>query len=290
MAEKMYFGVLENIQEIPAPKSGMGFASETDTEVTELVSGGRSVYRAPTAFKSFNMTWGSNSAKLRHLIDLYNGQFGPGPFYLTDPTASLLNVLPPRWSNGWQLAHQSGGWCRPTVNSASVQLPSDAFPSQAFTNRYAEFTQVAAGSSVPLEGVLKTRVIRIPGKAYHFIVDGSATGGAGIKVRGYNGTTGVWTTLQTVGAGSFNISHVMVADTNTTTTMIELDVYMPLGSTLQVFGMCLGTTPVYESGSAWMPVGTGIGAVQFASSAGGELVSSTIDRIGLSLDFIEVES
>ena len=103
MAEKVYFGVPGNIQEIPAPKSGMGFDNSTDVEVTNLVSGGRSVYRAPTAFKTFNMTWAGNAAALKHLIDLYNGQFGPGPFYLTDPTMNQENVLPSRWSNAWQL-------------------------------------------------------------------------------------------------------------------------------------------------------------------------------------------
>lgn len=237
MAEKMYFGVLENIQEIPAPKSGMGFASETDTEVTELVSGGRSVYRAPTAFKSFNMTWATTADRLRYLIALYNGQFGSGPFYLADPTAHQENVLPARWAAGWQLAHQAGGWCRPTVESFTT--PLSPMPTRFQTNRYANFVQAVAGSSVPVEGVVKTRVIRIPGKPYYFMADAYATGGAGIKVRGYNGTTGVWTTLYTV--TNFNSLYTVVAASNTTTTMIELDIYMPLGSTLQLYGMSLGT-------------------------------------------------
>lgn len=244
MAEKLYFGVLENIQEIPAPKSGMGFRSETDTEVTELVSGGRSVYRAPTAFKSFNMTWATTADRLRHIISMYNGQFGTGPFYLTDPTVDQENVLPARWSNGWQLAHQAGGWCRPMVRTTVTPLPSDASPTRYHTNRYAEFTQVAAGSSVPLEGVVKTRLIRVPGKAYYFMVDGAATGGAGIKVRGYNGTTGVWTTLHTVTI--MNSVYTIVAADNTTTTMIELDLYMPLGSSLQIYGMVMSTEDLFE--------------------------------------------
>jgi hypothetical protein len=81
-----------------------------------------------------------------------------------------------------------------------------------------------------------------------------------------------------------------VAAANTTTTMLEVDLYMPLGSTLAIYGMCLGSVDHYTFSGLWMPVGNGIGPVQFGDTTGGELVSSVIDRIGLSLDFTEVES
>lgn len=285
MAEKMYFGVLESIQEIPAPKTGMSFTSETDTEVTELVSGGRSVYRAPTAYKSFNMSWSTSASKLSWLIALYNGQFGAGPFYMTDPNVNQVNVLPARWSNGWQLAHQSGGWCRPTVSK--IYTPTSAPQSNVcFTNRQVTFTQLAAGSNVNTEGVLRTRVIRVPGKAYYFTVDADASGGAGIKVRGYNKSTGAWSTLATV-TTFYSISTVVLA-TDTNITMLEVDIFMPLGSTLNLRGMALGTEAANPND--WMPMGTGVGPVQFSSSTNGQLVSTVIDRIGLSLDFTEVES
>jgi len=286
MAEKMYFGVLDNIQEIPVPKSGMGYNSNVDAEVTELVSGGRSVYRAPTAYKSFNMTWATTADRLRHIIAMYNGQFGTGPFYLSDPTVNQENMLPARWSNGWQLAHQANGWCRPTVEKAIT--PTSVYSGTYYTDRAALFTQVAAGSAVVLEGVVRTRVIRVPGKPYYFSADLESTGGASVKVRGYNGTTRTWTTL--LSATSSAMSSLVVADTNTTTTMLELDIYMPLGSTLRVYGLALGTVDHSQYGNNWMPVGNGIGPVTFPDTTNGELVSSTIDRIGLSLDFIEVES
>jgi hypothetical protein len=287
MAEKMYFGVLENIQEIPLPKSGMGLNSNSDAEVTNLVSGGRSIYRAPTTFKTFNMTWATTADKLSHLLSMYNGQFGTGPFYMTDPSVNQKNVLPARWSNGWQLAHLAGGWCRPTVMSLAAPTGAPSFV-RYYTNRASYFQQVSAGASVKLEGVVRTRIIRVPGKAYYFTFDGSSVGGAGIKVRGYNGTTGVWTTLNTVTVPNSPIT--VVAAANNTTTMLELDLYMPLGSTLIIQGVALGTIDHFTLSGSWMPIGNGIGPVQFADSTNGELVSSTIDRIGLSLDFTEVES
>ena len=267
----------------------MSFVSTTDNEVTELVSGGRSVYRAPTAFKTFNMSWKSGSAGLNHLINLYNGQFGPGPFYLTDPTASQANVLPPRWSNAWQLAYQANGWCKPVVTAwPASQVPN---PYQYQTNRRVTFRQAPVGTSnVPVEGVLKTRHIRIPGKAYRLNAQGTTTGGAGIRVRGYNASTDSWTLVTTFTAINGTSAEVIPAS-NSTYSMIELDIYMPLGSTLMLYGMTLGTVDYATvSPSEFMPPGQGVGAVQFTSTSDGNLVSSVIDRIGLSLDFTEVQN
>lgn len=285
MAEKMYFGVPGNIQEIPYPVSGMGFDTTADTEVTNLVSGGRSVYRAPTTFKTFNQTWRNTSANLKHLIDMYNGQFGPGPFYITDPTVSQQNVLPSRWSNAWQLAHQSGGWCRPVV--ATETAPLTMLNTVYRTNRKVTFTQAAAGSSAPVEGVVRTRLIRVPGKSYYIAASGTATGGAAIKVRAFNSTTNLWVLHDTFTTFT-GVSTLTLSNANTTYTMLELDLYMPLGSTLVLRGIALGTEAA--TAGTWMPVGQGVGAVQFTNTAGGELVSSTIDRVGLSLDFTEVQN
>lgn len=236
MAEKMYFGVPGNIQEIPLPKTGMGIDLETDTEVTQLVSGGRSVYRAPTGFKSFNMTWATTASRLRHLTDMYGGQFGPGPFYMTDPSVDQENVLPASWSNGWQLAHQGNGWCRPRV----LSTPMPTTPSQLLyrTNRAAVFTQATTGTP-KLEGVVRTRLIRVPGKDYYFLMDGAMTGGAAVRIRGYNNTTGTWTNLSLVSTPNSLVIPVVASNTNIT--MLEVGLYMPLGSTMTISGMSLGT-------------------------------------------------
>jgi len=237
VADKIYFGVPGAIEEIRAPESGMGFNNNRDSTETQLVSGGRSVYRAPVSFKSFNLSWKSNSAGLRHLIDLYNGQFGPGPFYLTDPTASAENVLPARWANTWQLAHQANGWCKPVVQNATpTTSPAPQLPR---TNRIVVFKQALSGSSVPTAGVLKTRTIRVPGKPYYFSAYGSRTGSAAIIIRGFNNSTQTWQTLSTFTDLTGNTTEIIAAS-NTTYTMIELDISMPLASTLTLYGMCLG--------------------------------------------------
>lgn len=285
MADKMYFGLPGAIEEIPAPKTGMGFVSRVDNEETELVSGGRSIYRAATAYKTFNMTWQTSSSKLRHLIDIYNGQMGPGPFYITDPHANPENVLPPRWSNAWQLAYQANGWCRPTVVTQPIPLsPSTNTPR---TDRYVVFTQATVGPTVKLEGVVRHRLIRVPGNTYYLAVNGSATGGAGIRYRLYNSGTNSWGApgLFTTFTGA---PTSIVGSADATTTMIELDIYMPLGSTLTLKGLALGT--VNTRIGQWMPVGQGVGAVSFTNPSEGELVSAVIDRVGLSLDFVEVQS
>ena len=288
MAEKLYFGIPGNIQEIPYPVSGMGFDSNVDTEVTELVSGGRSVYRAPTAFKTLSPNWRSNSTNLAHLIDMYNGLWGPGPFYITDPTASQLNVLPSRWANSWQLAHQANGWCRPVIQTGWYPPVTPDFK-EPLSDRRVKFTQAASGSTVKLEGVVRNRIIRVPGKGYWLAAHGTATGGAGIKVRGFNQSTKAWVALTTFTTFTGAVTSILSSG-DTTYTMLELDVYMPLGSTLILKGLALSTLAYTGTESPYMPRGTGIGAVQFDNVAGGELVSSVIDRIGLSLSFTEVQN
>lgn len=290
MAEKVYFGVPDFVVEIPAPSSGMGFDSELDSEAFDLVSGGRSVYRAPTAFKTFNMSWNQTSAAMQTLIDMYNGQFGSGPFYITDPTVNQQNILPPRWSNCWQLAHQANGWCRPQVmDHAGSLTPSPTTPR---TNKKVKFTQRTAGASVKTSGVLRTRAIRVPGRDYFVGITGTATGGAGVILRAYNKDTRAWVTVSTITTLTGLVQNLIPA-ANATYVMLELDIYMPLGSTLELVGMTLGTVNYSVAGptqSTWMPVGDGVGAVQFTSGANGTLVSSVVDRIGLSLDFTEVQS
>lgn len=284
----MYFGVPGNIQEIPYPLTGMGLDSTVDTEVVELVSGGRSVYRAPTAFRSLNMTWRSSAANLAHLIDMYNCQWGPGPFYFTDPGVNQLNILPPRWSNCWQLAHQANGWCRPLIDD-NDGWPLTAAYTTAQTDRYLKLTQAAAGASVLTQGVLRFRSIRIPDKGYYLAMAGSATGGAGIRVRGLNNGTGVWDLITTFTTFT-GVPTEVINPANVTYSMIELDIYMPLGSTLTLKGLALSHIVYNGSNTTWMPRGSGVGAVQFDNTAGRELVSTTIDRIGLTLSATEVQS
>ncbi|ASX99265.1 minor tail protein [Arthrobacter phage Molivia] len=288
MVDTMYFGVPGAIKEIRCPESGMGFISGVDGDQTPLVSGGRSAYRAATAFKSFNMSWAADSTKLKHLIDCFNGQFGRGPFLLTDPSIPQTNILPPRWSNAWQLAYQSNGWGRPTVVPWPVSPVPSAF--QYETNKRVTFRQAPVGSLVPVEGVLRTRHIRIPGKAYRMTANGSATGGAGIRVRGYNASTDTWTLITTF-TSLGGVGAEVIPATNTTYSIIELDIYLPLGSTLMLYGLSLGTVDFQASDpNNFIPVGQGIGAVQFGNTSDGTLVSSRIDRVGLSLDFTEVQN
>lgn len=499
MADKMYFGIPGNIQTIPYPESGMGFDNAVDAEVTNLVSGGRSVFRTPTAFKTLKLSWKGGTAGLASVIDMYNGQFGQGPFFMNDFTATQNNVLPSRWANSWQLAHQCNGWCKPVVNSLTPTTGSPAV-TVPNTNKSVTLTQATSGT-VPTSGVLKMRTIRVPGKAYWLAVNGSATpttvrtnlatnpnaatavtnfaavagtsgvaavaynagagvaasttvggvtgastgptgfarvtwstattaisggvsytqtglaaatqythgywvkasknqtlnlsvqyqnssavnvgaatvssnvsalagswylltvtatsgaavdravltvsattGGSnwaigdtldadavlieasatvgmffdgattnttsaiyawlgtanaststeslkpGIKIRGFRADTNVWEDVM-IFATYTGVSTPIVTTANTTYEMLELDFYMPLGSTMTLSGMALSTvdlstvTPV-----DWMPRGQGVGALQFTDTAQGSLISTAVDRIGLSLTMTEVQN
>lgn len=229
MADKIYFGLPGNVQVIPYPESGMGFDNTVDAEVTNLLSGGRSVFRPPTAFKAFNMSWKSNTAGLAPLLDMYNGEYGQGPFFMNDPTASQNNCLPARWANSWQLAHLSNGWCRPVVNSVTptTGTPVATTPN---TNKSVTFTQ---GNANLTSGVLKMRTIRVPGKAYWLAAKGSATNGttrtnlitnpsSGTATTGYTsvaGTSGVAAVTRVTSGGSTTPTFSRVTWSTATTTV-----------------------------------------------------------------------
>jgi hypothetical protein len=272
VVNKVYFGVPGAIREIRAPESGMDFTSNVDTEVTELVSGGRSVYRAPTAFKTFSLSWKAHGEQLDHIVDMFNGQLDNGPYYITDPTVIGGNVLPARWANAYQLAYQANGWCKPTIISNTK--PSAPDNTKYYTRSSVKLVQRTSGSSVPTQGILKTRVIRVPGKPYYLAVQGSRTGSSGIKVRGYNESTDTWDDLTTFTTFT-GVPTSVVSTANTTYSMIELDVYMPLSSTLTLTGISLGSEDyrlpgnVLKNNFAINPRGGGNSTSYWNVSAGG---------------------
>lgn len=392
-----YFGVPGMIFRIPAPQSDMGFDSNADVEQTQLVSGGRLVSKATTAYKTLNMSWSEYSPALRPLMDALNGQFNVPAFYVTDPSADPANVLPPRWSNAWQLAYQADGWCRPQVNNfgvrslvsyvqypslssvlftqynATLQPPALNTPTTATAggtlgagtyfyvvtalnalgetlksnevsvattgttskntltwgtvtgatgykvyrstatgtekllatvgnvSTYAD-TGSAVGTVVPpttstayrtpgyvkTSGVLSVRVIRLPGEPYFFSAEGNSSGGAGVRVRGFNSTNNSWEIIGTYAPDGTPKQVVTAADTKYT--MLELDLYLPIGSTLTLVGLLLGTKSPADTPNQPMRPGTGIGAVQISSALKGSLLSKVIDRIGLSVDFTETQN
>lgn len=268
----MRIGFPGMISEVPYPASGMGFGNTSDNEVTELANGGRHVYNAPTTFKSFNMTWRSKTSNLQPLLDLYNRRYGNKAFHILDPNNTTGNLLPPRWAYSYQLAHIARGQGQPFVDNV-------VFPPQSV------FNDKAWGGYPPA-----IRIMVQEGRDHYLKAFGTRTGAAGVRYRLHNPyamSWGSWTTH--VPTMALNApQRVLAAIDSPNYDFIELQPVVPSGGSLSLEHMDFATDD-YRSYDAPKRPGQGVGALRFTNTLDGELVSSAIERIGLSVDITEVE-
>ena len=104
------------------------------------------------------------------------------------------------------------------------------------------FTQVlTANSQTKTSGVVRTRILRTAGQPIYLTVRGSQTGGAGVIVRAFNADTMAWTSVGTYDPTNVYSPVKVVPETDLSTTFVELDLYLPAGSTLTLTKMALGT-------------------------------------------------
>lgn len=269
----MLFGPLGHMVEIPAPKSGMGFDLNRDVTTSELVSGGRTVYRAPTGYKSFDMSWAGGTTGLGEFMDMYEGAYGNGPFYMLDPRSENQNLLPARWASCWQLGHIAGGWGRPLVGDqqGGVLTPE---------GKEVKFTGIADSSNLNYVNSPFRLVVPVEaGKSYNARCWGAATGGAQLLAAPmYGEAEGTPTVVPLTGANSSVFENA---------TAVRFRIYLPAGSTLTLRHMEFGVP--FTDGKMFH-MGRGVGAVQFSGPMQGSLTGTKVDRIGLSVALTEVES
>lgn len=311
MASKtMLFGPIGRQVEIPCPLSGMGNDVNLSTETTELLSGEVAVYRAPVTYKTYNMSWKAGFEKLQPVIDVYNGIYGRGPYYITDTLAGVqgTNLLPAKWATCFQLAYICNRWCDPVLSNQTITPEGQQV---TFTANLDDPVEYPNGNVTPV----------IPGKPLFYKAWGSRTGSAAVRIYRYTRSTGMWTL-------DFTIVPTVTNDVPTTIlTQGEADAndiaavkivpYVPAASTLTlahidlaindyrtytpyIYGMDPSLYPsltlfpgmlLFPSGPATATMfrsGRGIGPVQFTGNVSSSIDSVIIDRVGFSIDVVEV--
>jgi hypothetical protein len=263
MSQTMLLGPLGNLLPVPYPQAGMDWGTNKDAEVTELVSGGRHVYRKPTPFRTYKCTWKGGTPDLQNLIDLYNGVYGDGPFYLLDFNYTSGNRLPTRWASGYMLRAVAGPWC----DSAEVASAGALSGTAAYFSNTGRF---------PAAGVSQTVLAGVP---LHLRVWGSATGGAVLKISTLSG--GTWTAQPDVTPAA-----TLPLDTPLPSCdAVKLSLYVPSGATLTIDHINLT-----EAAEPNRKPGLGVGAVQFSGNPSMQILTKAYDRIGAAFDLTEVES
>lgn len=279
MSCNILFGPQRRMVEIPAPKSGMSFGLNRGVTTSELVSGGRAVYRTPLGYKTFDMTWDGGTENLGEFMDIFEGAYGEGPYYILDPRSKGQNLLPSRWASPWQLAHVANGWAQPIVmgQAGGTRTPEDrevVFKARANTTTYQADSPFSV--LIPLTY----------GETFNVAAWGSATGGAVLFA-----TPVVDESSLTPIAVPLNGTRTqdIVANFSSAQMFVKLHLYVPLGSTLTLRHIELRQVIEGEPVEPTWHMGRGIGAVQFSSDMQGTLVSNKVDRIGLSVGMTEVE-
>lgn len=282
MDKKMLFGPIGRQVEIPYPESGMSVVGVSGVEETTLLSGGLAVWRAPTTYKTYNMSWKGGTTglanNLQPIIDMHAGAYGLGPFYMTDPMVGDGNLLPTRWASAWQLAHVAGSWGRPTT---SVQTYTPEGEQSVF--------ECPAGT--PVEGP-SIVVPSVPGKPLFLKVWGTATNKGSIRLKRFNRDTGLWElfSVYTPKMSGHTFMEVITAAEAATGKYSAVRLSLWKGtlttdtSVIKLAHMELSTTT-----SEVFRMGKGVGALQFTGNISGTINSSLIDRIGLSIDVKEVQ-
>lgn len=270
----MLFGPIGNMLPIPYPEADMGWDTTRDTEETALLSGGRHVHEAPTPYRSYKLQYKGNTADLQNLVDIYNGVYGKGPYHLLDFNYTAGNILPTRWASAYMLRHVAGSWCKP------VGVPSSA----ALAGEEVTFTNLGEFPSTGISEVLVT----VPGEPLYLHLWGTRAGTGSVKISLLNASTGIWgaATAYVPSATPSEQTIVSIVDGAADTySAVKLELFCPDGSTLTLGHLNLSTVAGEDSRKP----GRGVGAVSFGSVLGGNIVTKRFDRIGLSLDLVEVE-
>lgn len=270
----MLFGTLDHMLPIPYPESGMGWDHARDTEESALLDGGRHIYEAPVTYRKFKLDYKGGTAGLQHIIDTYTGVYGPGPYYALDFNYTSGNQLPTRWASAYMLGWVAGAWCSPSWGRNPVALSGSEV---TFTN-IGQFAELGESLILPC----------VPEKPAYLRVWGSRTGSACVRVYLRNSLTGEWTVGMDVAPSASPDDAVIISNVDATLgkySAIKLQLVVPSGTTLVLDHLNLMDT----SGVTPRKPGLGVGALKFGGGLSGNILTKAFDRIGLSLDLVEVE-
>jgi hypothetical protein len=276
MTEKtMLLGPLDHMLAVPWPQTGMNWNQTRDAETTELLSGGRHVYTAPTPFRSYSLNYKGGTAGLQNIVDLYTGVYGPGPFYLTEFNYSAGNILPTRWATAYMLGYVAGSWGNPTVQNATAALAGKAV---TFSNTQGQYPEAGISQIIAC----------VPDTPAYLHLWGTRTGTASVRISLRAKATGIWTAPVNYVPSAAPGQSVLISaadGTANTYSAMKLELFVPSSSSLTLDH--INITGI--SGNNVRLPGLGVGAVKFSSDLSGTIQTKRFDRIGLSLDIVEVE-
>lgn len=182
MDRMMWFATRRYGRWIPEPQTGQDFGEQGYGNSVGFRNGGAMVLGSVTGHKEYNFAWGPKPVnQMRAVIDFANYQYGPGPFYFTEPMA-FENALPSYVANPSMIAEDA-----PNVFTSSSAGYSRIAYSDTPGN-VLDYPVVSARFDVGVGNYGTGVYLSIPpGYSAWISAHGSATGDAGIDVTPYLG-------------------------------------------------------------------------------------------------------
>jgi hypothetical protein len=268
---------------VPCPTSPLTRTKVGNKVETLLMNGGTYVNDVGGNHLKFEMGWLGTIPDLQPIKDMYDGIYGPGPFYFIDPT-NQLNALPPHWAapslsgtQQWPTLVKGVVPVYGTTTISSIYTPPPLQATYTFNNPVPVFDTSTPRLTLPIP----------PTQNLNFRVWGQRTGTAVIRANTYNRASGALSTtdiapLPTGITASFSgatYSHVELWLTKTTTTASAL----VLGAMLATVSTSTTTASVWSGGQGH----TGVKfqselseSVYRAWGAGWTLASATMVEVG----------
>lgn len=279
MDRKMWMGPRGRERWVPAPAIGGDWSAVGWNSKTQYIGGGASVRNSFTTHNEYNMSWNLNSrTELIPIKSMYQGTYGTGLIYFTDPMVADLNLLNSGWANP-SLACEDGipliGDVRPTripQPNALYDYPANA----------AQYTLVGVGRS--------TYLPIPPGYVAWVGVHGSVNGTGGVCV----------TPITRAGGTGTNVYPDMLSNTTTerVNTSFDGDTYGGIelslrksgtATTVILYGMIVQMLPQgVEPLSGDFIAGQGNSGCMFESAPSQTAYSAALDKIGMSAKLVEV--
>ena len=174
MGKQVWFGTLNKMSWVPAPIPGLDRSLTRWRVGGQFLNGGQWGRSSASGSRQHNLTWPTmTGAEVRQLTTYFEGTYGPGPFYYSDPFAENVNVFP-QWLAVPYLATDDAPPLYGTTTPTQVTTPANTYNYPTYGAQYA----VSGASSV------SWRFPVPPSTTAYVGFHGSVTGTAALRING----------------------------------------------------------------------------------------------------------
>jgi hypothetical protein len=279
MAKMMWFGTREYMTWVVCPAVNMGASKAGWFSKTDYLNGGAAIKRSTAAHKEYELSWEMKTrAELRLITDFADQLWGTGALYWADPFVMDANMLPQSWASPFMGALDGIILNGKTDRPMSVDTATNAFgyPSKSATYTVGSETKPSVWVPIP------------PGYTAWVGVHGVAGTGGTVVV---TPTTGPATSGAAVNPAMLSVAtNVRVNQSFDSTAWTGITVSLGGTGTVTLSGIIVQLLPTGQAPQTGNYIsGQGHSGCQFSEQPQLVQYNAAIDRVGLSVNLVEVQ-